>query len=63
MTKTEALDLFDGKTVKCAEAVGVTYQAISQWPEELPQRLSDRVIAAAYRKGLLPPREKEGSAA
>ena len=33
-----------------ADAVGITASAISQWPDELPPRLVDRVLAALVRK-------------
>nr|CCA86099.1 hypothetical protein RALSY_40305 [Ralstonia syzygii R24] len=37
-----------------AKAIGVTTQALSQWPQSLPRRLEDRVVAAATRKYLAP---------
>lgn len=50
MTKTEAIRLLGGTAAKLAEAVGVSPSAVSQWPEELPQRLIDRVQAALWRR-------------
>ncbi len=35
-----------------AKAIGVTTQALSQWPQHLTPRLEDRVVAAAARKYL-----------
>jgi hypothetical protein len=32
-----------------ADAVGVTYQAVDKWPDELPARIADRVQAALWR--------------
>lgn len=32
-----------------AAALGVTYQAVRDWPDELPPRIADRVEAALYR--------------
>lgn len=51
MTKTEALNAF-GSVANLVEAIeDITPQAVRQWPEELPSRISDRVIAAAVRSG------------
>lgn len=55
MTKKEALELFGGAK-KTADALGITVQAVCAWPERLPRRISDRVLGAAYRAGVLPPR-------
>ncbi len=48
MEKKTALDLFGG-IAATARAVGVTPAAVSQWPEQLPDRLRDRVQAALWR--------------
>jgi len=37
-----------------ARAIGCTPSAIFQWPDPLPQRIADRVIAACVRAGLDP---------
>lgn len=50
MTKEEAISLLGGSVAKAADAIGINPQAISQWPQELPARLADRVQAALYRK-------------
>lgn len=50
MDKSRVLDFFGGRD-ETAEAIGCTPQAISDWPEELPPRIQDRVIAAAVRQG------------
>lgn len=49
MTKDEAINLLGGSVAKAAEAIGINSQAISQWPQELPARLTDRVQAALWR--------------
>ena len=36
----------------CAEVLGISQQAISYWPEPIPQRRSDEIIGAAIRSGL-----------
>lgn len=50
MRKTEAIELLGGSIPAAAEAIGVTYQAVDKWPDELPSRISDRVEAALWRK-------------
>ncbi len=49
MTKEEAINMLGGSVAKAAEAIGINSQAISQWPQELPARLTDRVQAAMWR--------------
>lgn len=55
MKKTLALQMLGGTVAKSAEAIGINSQAISQWPENLPPRLADRVIAACTRQGIAIP--------
>lgn len=54
MLKTKAIELLGGSIASAAEAIGVTYQAVDKWPDVLPQRIADRVIAAVARKHLPP---------
>ena len=49
MYKAEALRMLGG-TAATAEAVRITTAAVSQWPDELPDRIADRVIAAWARR-------------
>ncbi len=49
MKKTEAIALLGGTVAAAADAIGVTYQAIDKWPDELPARIADRVQAALWR--------------
>lgn len=49
--KQAAIDLFGGVT-NTAKAVGVGSAAISNWPDILPPRILDRVIAACVREGI-----------
>lgn len=63
MRKSEAIELLGGSIPAAAEAVGVTYQAVDKWPDELPPRITDRVQAALWRRSkdltpLLAPREQ-----
>ncbi len=48
MTKEEAIQLF-GSGSKLARAIGVSPQAIYQWPDVLTRALEDRVLAALVR--------------
>jgi len=50
MKKHEAIQLLGGSVTKAAEAIGINSQAVTQWPEDLPRRISDRVIAALATK-------------
>mgnify|MGYP003399826855 FL=1 len=50
MLKTEAIDLLGGTVTAAAAEIGVTPSAVTQWPDELPPRLVDRVQAALWRK-------------
>jgi hypothetical protein len=50
MQKTTAIELLGGSVGVAAAAVGITPSAVTQWPDELPPRLADRVQAALWRK-------------
>jgi len=50
MNKSDAIKLLGGTTASVAEAIGISYQAVSKWPEILPPRISDRVHAAVNRQ-------------
>jgi hypothetical protein len=52
MNKATAIRLLGGTVTAAAGEIGVTPSAIAQWPDELPPRLSDRVLAAIARKHL-----------
>ncbi|MDQ0082902.1 hypothetical protein J2W35_003261 [Variovorax boronicumulans] len=54
MLKSKAIELLGGTTAAAAAAIGVTYQAIDKWPDELPPRIEDRVLAVLARKHLPP---------
>jgi len=53
MRKTEGIEVLGGSARSAAEAVGVSPQAVCDWPELLPPRIADRVIAAWVRKNLI----------
>lgn len=52
MLKTQAIELLGGTVTATAEAVGITPSAVTQWPDELPARIADRVMAALARQRL-----------
>lgn len=54
MRKDKAIELLGGTIPAAAGAVGVTYQAVMKWPDELSGRIADRVIAAIARRHLPP---------
>ena len=49
MEKSKATALLGNSSVSTANAIGITPQAYSQWPERLSRRMEDRVIAAFVR--------------
>ena len=61
MEKSDAIAIFGTTRADLARALGISSQAISQWPEVLDQERIDRVIGAAMRlnktlpKGVIPP--------
>jgi transcriptional regulator with XRE-family HTH domain len=54
MNKETAIKLLGGTITQAAEAVGVSASAVSQWPNALPPRISDRVLAVLARRYLSP---------
>ena len=53
MNKRDAISTF-GTQAAMARALGISPQAVDQWPDDLTQGQSDRVIGAALRLGKLP---------
>ena len=49
MQKSKAIELLGGNTTAAAKAIGISYQAVNQWPDILPPRIADRVAAAVAR--------------
>ncbi len=52
MNKQQAIEILGGTVGAAAEAVGVSASAVSQWPDVLPDRIADRVLAALARRHL-----------
>jgi hypothetical protein len=50
MKKAEALALLGGTLSAAAAEIGISPQAVNDWPDELPPRIADRVLAALYRR-------------
>ena len=55
MLKTQAIELLGGSTASAAAAIGISYQAVDKWPDTLPSRIEDRVLAACVRSGITIP--------
>lgn len=54
MLKAKAIELLGGSTASAAKEIGISYQAVDKWPEDLPPRIADRVLAAVARKHMPP---------
>jgi len=54
MLKSKAIELLGGTVATAAARIGVSYQAVDKWPDELPARIADRVLAALAREHLPP---------
>jgi hypothetical protein len=52
MEKAKAIELLGGSVSSAAAAIGISYQAVDKWPDRLPERISDRVLAALARRHL-----------
>lgn len=54
MEKSRAIEHF-GSVLSLAQAIGIQHQAVYDWPDTLPPRIADRVLAAVVRSGQIPP--------
>ncbi len=52
MKKQDVIDLFGGKSVDLARAVGRSKQCVNHWKDDLTKSQSEAVIAAAVRMRL-----------
>ena len=52
MNKQTAINLLGGTPTKAARAIGITSQAVQRWPDELTDKIRDRVEAALARQKL-----------
>jgi hypothetical protein len=55
MLKAKAIEILGGTFQRAAQKVGTSRQAIEKWPNTLPPRIADRVIAACVRYGIAIP--------
>ncbi|WP_295541020.1 Cro/CI family transcriptional regulator [uncultured Pseudacidovorax sp.] len=63
MLKSVAISHLGGTPAAAARAIGITDQAVKDWPDVLPRRIADRVIAALARQGKKIPQELLSTAA
>lgn len=49
MKKQTALQLLGGTEASAARVLGCSRQNVNKWPDDLPRRIADRVIAARVR--------------
>lgn len=54
MLKSKAIEALGGTVQAAADAVGISYEAVYKWPDELPDRIADRVLAVLARRSLDP---------
>lgn len=52
MRKAKAIELLGGSVAAAAKKCRVSYQAVGKWPDPLPDRIADRVLAALARDRL-----------
>lgn len=50
MKKQQAIELLGGTVTLAAKEIGISYQAVNKWPDDLPARIADRVYAALARQ-------------
>ncbi|MCF8156424.1 MAG: Cro/Cl family transcriptional regulator [Rhodoferax sp.] len=55
MLKTQPIELLGGTRAAAAKAIGISYQAVNAWPDELPPRIADRVYAVWGKKNMPTP--------
>jgi hypothetical protein len=48
--KSKAIEILGGSVAAAAEAMGVSYQAVDKWPDELPARIAERVLGVVAKK-------------
>lgn len=53
MKKIKAIELLGGTVSAAAKKLGVSYQAVDKWPDELPARIAERVMGV-YARDKLP---------
>jgi len=59
MDKAKAIDVLGGTAVAAARALGITFQAVHQWPDVLPDRIAQRVLGVVAMRELPTERLKQ----
>ena len=59
MEKIKAIEMLGGSVKEAADAIGISYQAVRDWPDVLSDRISDRVEAAIARMQRAKPARKQ----
>jgi hypothetical protein len=49
MNKSKAIEILGGSVSAAAEVMGVSYQAVDKWPDELPPRIAERVLGVVAK--------------
>jgi hypothetical protein len=49
MKKARAIEMLGGSITSAASTLGISYQGVRQWPDDLPPKIADRVFAAFVR--------------
>lgn len=57
MKKQDAINLFGGSVRDVAVAIGISVQAVYDWPDDLTDAITDRVVAGLLRTGRVVPPE------
>lgn len=60
MKKQTALELLGGTAASAARLIGCTNSSVHAWPNPLPRRIADRVLAARLRFEWRVAREQAG---
>jgi hypothetical protein len=50
MRKEKAIERLGGSVAEAARTLGLTYQAVAKWPDNLSQALSDRIEGFLLRQ-------------
>lgn len=62
MHKTKAIEMLGGSLASAAKTLGVTYQAVAKWPDDLTPRIVDRLVMHFVRTGRRVPAELRAEA-
>lgn len=57
MNKQAAINFLGGSARKAAGVLGISVQAVYDWPDPLSPRIVDRILGACLRQGIKVPAE------